>query len=150
MDAAEIIANLPEDRCEATLANGMRCVAEIGHDGAHRFDLAADEEPDATSESAPSGHGSDATPMEELPEGFQPCPLCQGGGRVPDVLQMAKDAVVCPDCYGLGKVARPTLVQEELLQVCSTCNGAGWKYQPPPELERQPQAQSPLEPAQQF
>lgn len=144
MDAAEIIENLPEDRCDAIGSDRMRCVLESGHIGAHSLLLSYEEDPANASTETAADRRSGKPQEEEIPEGMAACPLCHGGGLVPAELHMAKDAKPCPDCGMIGKVARPTYVQEEIMQQCGTCNGAGWIYAPPPQPE-QPQ-QLPPEP----
>lgn len=146
MHIDKVIADLPEDRCDVTLGDGKRCVLARGHSYAHSFVLAVDEEPDFAQEASAAAPETEAPSEEEIPEGMAVCPLCMGGGRVPAELHMAKDAAPCPDCGMIGKVARPTYVQEEIMQTCGTCNGAGWVYKPPPE----PQPPAPLPPPQQM
>lgn len=66
----------------------------------------------------------------------------------------ATNAVECEACDGHGKLVRPTKVQDQILAVCTTCNGYGWHAPAQPPQTYTPPAEQqvyyPQPPAQQY
>lgn len=99
-------------------------------------------------------------------EGVLPCPCCDVpgyvfAGRAPlegdrllavkavigeedmRAYKPADNAVECEVCSGYGKLVRPTKVPDQVLAVCTACNGYGWHapQQPIPQYTQPEQPQ---------
>lgn len=80
------------------------------------------------------------------PPGMVPCPVCRGGGAIPEGLAPARDKEVCGECHGWGEVATGSLKPDHAVLPCATCTGngyvtridqRGWEQQPEQPPARQ-------------
>lgn len=111
--------------------------AEVEPEG-EPVDVDGEEEGEGEEEPEGLGVEFDATGEPRVPEGYQLCPVCDGGGAIPEDVRGDPNSRPCGVCHGYGRLVTGSLVAAHAVVDCLDCNAQGYVTRLRPAPTAQP------------
>jgi hypothetical protein len=115
---------------------------DIGNRIRQMVDEAESPEEAEPDEPIPADEPEDAL-EPQAPPGMVACPVCKGGGAIPEQFAPARDKEVCSECHGWGEVATGSLKPDYAVLPCTSCQGNGYTARVDQRQWEQPQQEPP-------